>query len=88
MRTGIAFQVGHGRVCWLAPVKSRAVGAADAGGGRIGRVHEFHRRGRDFYSAVVLGLTGRLSISPGRLMMPMAFAALLSGLLTLIATPP
>jgi di/tricarboxylate transporter len=37
---------------------------------------------------VVLGIAGRLGIGPGRLMMPLAFAALLSGLLTLIATPP
>jgi di/tricarboxylate transporter len=37
---------------------------------------------------VVLGITARLGISPGRLMMPMAFAALFSGMLTLIATPP
>jgi di/tricarboxylate transporter len=37
---------------------------------------------------VVLGITTRLGIGPGRLMMPLAFGALLSGLLTLIATPP
>jgi di/tricarboxylate transporter len=37
---------------------------------------------------VVLGVAGRLGIGPGRLMMPLAFAALLSGMLTLIATPP
>ncbi len=37
---------------------------------------------------VALGIAGRLNIGPGRLMMPLAFAALLSGMLTLIATPP
>ena len=37
---------------------------------------------------VALGVAGRLGIGPGRLMMPLAFAALLSGMLTLIATPP
>ncbi len=37
---------------------------------------------------VVLGVTSRLGISAGRLMMPLAFAALFSGMLTLIATPP
>ena len=37
---------------------------------------------------VVLGIASRLGIGPGRLMMPLAFAALLSGMLTLIATPP
>lgn len=37
---------------------------------------------------VVLGIAQRLGRDPGRLMMPLAFAALLSGPLTLIATPP
>jgi len=37
---------------------------------------------------VALGVADRLGIGPGRLMMPLAFAALLSGMLTLIATPP
>ena len=37
---------------------------------------------------VVLGIAHRLGIGPGRLMMPLAFAALFSGMLTLIATPP
>ncbi|MCC8999717.1 MAG: SLC13 family permease [Candidatus Contendobacter sp.] len=37
---------------------------------------------------VALGIANRLDIGPGRLMMPLAFAALLSGMLTLIATPP
>lgn len=37
---------------------------------------------------VVLGIAHRLDMGPGRLMMPLAFAALFSGMLTLIATPP
>ncbi|MDQ5908742.1 MAG: hypothetical protein QG599_835 [Pseudomonadota bacterium] len=37
---------------------------------------------------VVLGIALRLGRDPGQLMMPLAFAALLSGPLTLIATPP
>ena len=37
---------------------------------------------------VVLGIAQRLGRDPGRLLMPLAFAALLSGPLTLIATPP
>ncbi|MDX3773059.1 SLC13 family permease [Chromatiaceae bacterium AAb-1] len=37
---------------------------------------------------VVLGLAARLQIPPGRLMMPLAFAGLISGMLTLVATPP
>ncbi len=37
---------------------------------------------------VVLGIAQRLGRDPGQLLMPLAFAALLSGPLTLIATPP
>lgn len=37
---------------------------------------------------VVLSVSARLKIPPGRLMMPLAFAALISGMQTLVATPP
>lgn len=37
---------------------------------------------------VALNLAERLRISPGRLMMPLSFAGLMSGMLTLVATPP
>jgi len=37
---------------------------------------------------VVLSVTNRLRISPSRLMMPLSFAGLISGMLTLVATPP
>src|SRR6516164_11792690 len=37
---------------------------------------------------VVLGVAERLHVPPGRLMMPLSFAGLISGMLTLIATPP
>lgn len=37
---------------------------------------------------VVLSIAARLRIPPGRLLMPLAFAALISGMQTLIATPP
>lgn len=37
---------------------------------------------------VVLGVSARLRIPPARLMMPLAFAGLISGMLTLVATPP
>ncbi|WP_397379189.1 SLC13 family permease [Pseudomonas sp.] len=37
---------------------------------------------------VVLGVAARLRVAPGRLMMPLAFAGLISGMLTLVATPP
>jgi len=37
---------------------------------------------------VVLGIAERMSVSPGRLMMPLSFAGLISGMLTLVATAP
>ena len=37
---------------------------------------------------VVLGIAERLRVPPGRLMMPLSFSALISGMLTLVATPP
>lgn len=37
---------------------------------------------------VALGIAGRLEISPGKIMMPLAFAGLISGMLTLVGTPP
>jgi len=37
---------------------------------------------------VVLGICAKTSFSPSRLMLPLAFAAMISGMLTLIATPP
>lgn len=37
---------------------------------------------------VVLSIAARLNISPSRLMMPLSFAGLMSGMMTLVATPP
>lgn len=37
---------------------------------------------------VVLRIAARLRIAPGRLMMPLGFAALISGMMTLVGTPP
>jgi len=37
---------------------------------------------------VVLSLSRRAQLAPGRLLMPLAFAALIGGMLTLIGTPP
>lgn len=37
---------------------------------------------------VVLSIASRMHVSPRRLMMPLAFAGLMSGMLTLVATPP
>ncbi|OLN18886.1 hypothetical protein BUE67_13625, partial [Corynebacterium diphtheriae] len=37
---------------------------------------------------VVLSVAARMKTSPSRLMMPLGFAGLISGLMTLVATPP
>lgn len=37
---------------------------------------------------VVLNVSARMNISPSRLMMPLSFAGLISGMMTLVATPP
>jgi di/tricarboxylate transporter len=37
---------------------------------------------------VVLSIAAKMDVSPRRLMMPLAFAGLMSGMLTLVATPP
>ncbi|UPQ81793.1 SLC13 family permease [Pseudomonas knackmussii] len=37
---------------------------------------------------VVLTIAAKMNVSPRRLMMPLAFAGLMSGMLTLVATPP
>lgn len=37
---------------------------------------------------VVLSLCARIGLAPGRLMMPLSFAGLISGMLSLVATPP
>ncbi|HDN2513121.1 MULTISPECIES: SLC13 family permease [Providencia] len=37
---------------------------------------------------VVLSVAARMKTSPGRLMMPLGFAGLISGMMTLVATPP
>ena len=87
VRTGIAFQVGQGlarlagaserRLLVLLMLAVAGLGAFMSSTGVVA-----------IFIPVVLSLTARLGIGTGRLMMPMAFAALLSGLLTLIATPP
>ena len=37
---------------------------------------------------VVLDICAKTDFSPGRLLLPLAFAAMISAMLTLIATPP
>ncbi|HCJ3181349.1 TPA: SLC13 family permease [Klebsiella pneumoniae] len=40
------------------------------------------------FTPVVLSVSARMNTSPSRLMMPLSFAGLISGMMTLVATPP
>ncbi|MCL7667109.1 SLC13 family permease, partial [Klebsiella pneumoniae] len=42
----------------------------------------------DIFIPVVLSVAMRMQTSPSRLMMPLSFAGLISGMMTLVATPP
>lgn len=87
VRTGVAYQVGD----WLVKVAGDSevrmlvfLMFAVAGLGSVmsstGVVAIF--------IPVVLSVCSRKGIAPGRLMMPLSFAGLISGMMTLVATPP
>ncbi len=87
VRTGIAYQVGD----WLVRVAGSSetkllvlLMLAVAGLGSVmsstGVVAIF--------IPVVMSVSSRMEREPGRLMMPLAFAGLISGMMTLVATPP
>ncbi|MEW4451338.1 SLC13 family permease [Bremerella sp. JC817] len=86
-RTGIALQVGR----WLA----RKAGNSEArlivllmlSVGLLGSVMSSTGIVAIFIP-VVLNVTSRMKIHPGRLMMPLSIAGLISGMMTLVATPP
>ncbi len=86
-RTGIALQVGQ----WLA----RQAGRSEAklvvllmlSVGLLGSVMSSTGIVAIFIP-VVLNVTSRLNIHPGRMMMPLSVAGLISGMMTLVATPP
>lgn len=87
VRTGIAYQVGawlartarasETRLLVLLMIAVAGLGAFMSSTGVVA-----------IFIPVVLSVAARSGINPGRLMMPLAFAALFSGMLTLIATPP
>lgn len=87
VRTGIAYRLGE----WL----SRRAGASEA---RLLVLLMLCVAGLGslmsstgvvaLFIPVVLSIAARQRIAPGRLLMPLAFAGLISGMLTLVATPP
>ena len=87
LRTGIAYAVGN----WLMRVAGTSqtrllvllmltVASLSAFMSSTGAVAIF--------IPIALGLAGKVGLAPSRIMMPMAFAALIGGMLTLIGTPP
>ncbi|MEA9389144.1 SLC13 family permease [Acerihabitans sp. TG2] len=87
VRTGVAYQVGE----WLMRVAGQnetrmlillmltvaLLGAVMSSSGVVA-----------IFIPVVLRVSSRMKTSPSRMMMPLSFAALISGMMTLVATPP
>ncbi|WP_114193117.1 SLC13 family permease [Edaphovirga cremea] len=87
VRTGVAYQVGD----WLVKVSGSSeikmlvllmvtvalLGAFMSSTGVVA-----------IFIPVVISVTARMGTSPARLMMPLSFAGLISGMMTLVATPP
>lgn len=87
VRTGVAYQVGE----WLMRVAGDSeakmlvllmgtvalLGAVMSSTGVVA-----------IFIPVVLSVAARMKTAPGRLMMPLSFAGLISGMMTLVATPP
>lgn len=87
VRTGIAYQVGDAlvkvagnsetRLLVLLMVAVAGLGAVMSSTGVVA-----------IFIPVVLSVSNRMGIPAGRLMMPLGFAGLISGMMTLVATPP
>lgn len=87
VRTGVAYQVGdwlvkvagssETKMLMLLMVTVAGLGAFMSSTGVVA-----------IFIPVVLSVAARMKIPPGRLMMPLSFAGLISGMMTLVATPP
>lgn len=87
VRTGVTYQVGdwlirkagHSeiRLLVLLMLAVSGLGAVMSSTGVVG-----------VFIPVVMSVTRRLRINPARYMMPLSFAGLISGMITLVATPP
>ncbi|HYQ91751.1 MAG TPA: SLC13 family permease, partial [Candidatus Competibacteraceae bacterium] len=87
VRTGVAYRLGdwlmrtagasESRLLVLLMLVAGALGAFMSSTGVVA-----------IFIPVVLGICAKTDFSPGRLLLPLAFAAMISGMLTLIATPP
>lgn len=87
VRTGIAYRLGDWLVARAGSSETRLVILLMLAVAGLGSVMSSTGVVAIFIP-VVLGVSARLRIAPARLMMPLAFAGLISGMLTLVATPP
>ncbi|MDD0974885.1 SLC13 family permease [Pseudomonas fontis] len=87
VRTGIAYRIGEWmsaragnsevRLLVLLMVSVAGLGSVMSSTGVVA-----------IFIPVVLSIAARMKVSPSRLMMPLSFAGLISGMLSLVATPP
>ncbi|WP_313741357.1 SLC13 family permease [Pseudomonas sp.] len=87
VRTGIAYRIGEWlsdtaghsevRLLLLLMVSVAGLGSVMSSTGVVA-----------IFIPIVLSIAARLHIAPSRLMMPLSFAGLISGMLSLVATPP
>ncbi|MBJ9976373.1 SLC13 family permease [Pseudomonas sp. S75] len=87
VRTGVAYRIGEwmseragrseARLLVLLMVAVAGLGSVMSSTGVVA-----------IFIPVVLSIAARLKLSPSRLMMPLSFAGLISGMLSLVATPP
>jgi len=87
VRTGIAYRVGDWLVARAGSDETRLLVLLMLAVAGLGSIMSSTGVVAIFIP-VALSVAARLDISPGRLMMPLSFAGLISGMLTLVATPP
>ncbi|MNF57701.1 Citrate transporter [compost metagenome] len=87
VRTGIAYRLGDWLVARAGSSETRLLVLLMLAAAGLGSVMSSTGVVAIFIP-VALGVAGRLKIAPARLMMPLAFAGLISGMLTLVATAP
>nr|WP_284306746.1 SLC13 family permease [Hydrogenophaga electricum] len=87
VRTGVAFRVGDWLIRRAGPSETRLLVLLMLSVALLGSVMS-STGVVALFIPVVISVAGRIGAAPGRLMMPLAFAALISGMLTLVGTPP
>jgi di/tricarboxylate transporter len=87
VRTGVAFRVGDWLVAKAGNSETRLLVLLMLAVAGLGSVMS-STGVVALFIPVALSVAARIEAAPGRLMMPLAFAGLISGMLTLVGTPP